>query len=295
MKQLFSIFFLGGTLITSQAQTDTLALEVDSIQLYIDSVELSMNYQTGVIDLPSGVATITIPAGYKYLNKDQSEDVLVNIWGNPYYEGMSEGMIFPEDAGVYSEEAIAFNIQYDEIGYVDDSDAEDIDYDELLEEMQKDSEESNKARAEQGYPAIHFEGWAAQPYYDSEHKVLHWAKNLNFEGNEYNTLNYNIRVLGRKGVLVINAISDMDNLENVKAAVPEMLDIVEFTEGYAYSDFDPEIDEVAAWTIGGLVAGKVLSKVGFLALLAKFWKVLLVGAGAAGSFIFKRFRSKKEE
>ena len=44
-----------------------------------------------------------------------------------------------------------------------------------------------------------------------------------------------------------------------------------------YSEFNPDIDTVAAYGIGGLIAGKVLAKAGVLAaglvLLKKFWFV----------------------
>ena len=42
------------------------------------------------------------------------------------------------------------------------------------------------------------------------------------------------------------------------------------------ADFDSKIDNVAAWTIGGLVAGKVLAKAGFFAIILKFIKPLLL-------------------
>jgi uncharacterized membrane-anchored protein len=36
---------------------------------------------------------------------------------------------------------------------------------------------------------------------------MYWAKEINFGGDSENTLNYNIRVLGRKGVLLLNFIA----------------------------------------------------------------------------------------
>ena len=52
---------------------------------------------------------------------------------------------------------------------------------------------------------------------------------------------------------------------------------MEFNEGNTYADFDPDIDEIAAYGIGGLIAGKVLAKVGLLAGLLKFVKVIGIG------------------
>jgi uncharacterized membrane-anchored protein len=62
-----------------------------------------------------------------------------------------------------------------------------------------------------------------------------------------------------------------------------------------YSDFNPEIDNVAAWTIGGLVAGKVLAKVGFWALLLKFWKLILIAIAGAGGAFWRFFTGRKKE
>jgi uncharacterized membrane-anchored protein len=43
-----------------------------------------------------------------------------------------------------------------------------------------------------------------------------FAKQLRTEGDSQNGLNYNIRVLGREGVLVLNAVAGIDQLAKVK-------------------------------------------------------------------------------
>ena len=74
-----------------------------------------------------------------------------------------------------------------------------------------------------------------------------------------------------------------------------MLASFTYADGNKYGDFNPEIDEVAAWTIGGLVAGKVLAKAGLLAAILKFWKLIAIGLVAAGSFVWRLIRGKKRE
>ena len=61
-----------------------------------------------------------------------------------------------------------------------------------------------------------------------------------------------------------------------------------------YEDFDPKMDNVAAYTVGGLVAGKVLAKAGFFVFLAKFWKLIAVALAASGGYILNFFKSKKK-
>ena len=287
-KVLFSIIASMITLVAFTQDPD--------VQFQIDSIEKTFTYEHGTITLKNGIGQIVVPDGFKYLNPAQAERVIVDLWGNPGGENITLGLILPEDQGVLNERGYVFNIQYDEIGYVKDNDADKIDYDELMTEMKKEAVEANKLREEQGYEPIYMVGWAAKPFYDGNKKILHWAKEIKFGTNEVNTLNYNVRVLGRKGVLVLNAIATMADLPLVKKDVPLVLDIVQFNDGFKYQDFDPKIDEVAAWTIGGLVAGKLLAKVGFFAVLLKFWKLIAIAVfGFLGAFWKKSKEIKRKE
>jgi uncharacterized membrane-anchored protein len=103
-----------------------------------------------------------------------------------------------------------------------------------------------------------------------------------------------VRILGRKGVLVLNAIAGMPQLAEVKKNINPITESIIFESGSKYSDFNPDVDDVAAWTIGGLVAGKVLAKVGFFAVIAKFGKVIVLGLIAAGGAAFRFFTGRKK-
>lgn len=214
------------------------------MQAVIDSIESSFNYQYGEVVIGDELATIKVPKGYKFLNAEQSSYVLTTLWGNPPSEVL--GMLFPEDISPISNNfTYAVEISYSEDGYIDDADASDIDYDDLLESMQEDGTKVNEERKKLGYPTVELVGWASKPYYDEGSKKLHWAKELKFEGETTNTLNYNIRILGRKGYLNLNAIGTIDVLPKFKRNSNNILASVEFIEGHKYSDFNPDIDKVA--------------------------------------------------
>ncbi|MBS9718261.1 DUF2167 domain-containing protein [Pseudohalocynthiibacter aestuariivivens] len=165
----------------------------------------------------------------------------------------------------------------------------------FLQEMRDDAAEENKWRRENSFQTVELVGWAAEPFYDAATRKLYWAKELAFEGEAQNTLNYNIRVLGRRGVLVLNFIANMDQLSAVNNDVPRILAMTDFAEGNKYSDFDPSIDTVAAVGIGGLIAGKVMAKTGIfvvaLVLLKKFWFLLFLPLLWLKSVISKRRNS----
>jgi uncharacterized membrane-anchored protein len=282
---LLAVLLLGVTIASAQ--------EIDSLQLMIDEIESNMEYQTGEIDLDNGIGKLQVPGGFKYLDKAQSNYVLEDLWGNPNDPSVL-GMLFPETSGVIGDAAWGFIITYEEMGFVKDDDADDIDYDDLLEEMQNDTKAANEERVKEGYEAITLVGWAAKPFYDEKNKVLHWAKELKFGEADFSTLNYNIRILGRKGVVVLNAVASMEQLPEVQKTITPVLSSFTYADGNKYSDFNPDLDEVAAWTIGGLVAGKVLAKVGILAFVLKYIKLIGIAIAALCGAAWKWYKRKTE-
>lgn len=269
------------------------AIEADSAKLFFDSLESSFNYQRGEIKLDDDIGTLNVPEGFRYLDATQAAYVIHDLWGNPHGEG-TLGMIVPEYVGIADEHAWAFIITYDEMGYVKDNDADEIDYDELLKEMQSDAASANEERVKAGYEPIAIIGWAAKPYYDSEKKVLHWAKEIKFGETDGTTLNYNVRILGRKGVVVLNAVAAMTELPDVQKKIAPVLAAFNYDDGNRYADFNPDVDEVAAWTIGGLVAGKVLAKAGIFALLLKNIKLIALAIGGIATAAWRWYRKKTE-
>ncbi|MCB9447656.1 MAG: DUF2167 domain-containing protein [Flavobacteriales bacterium] len=284
---------------TVSLSTDSLGINLDSlIRSYaqeMDSIESSLHYKQGKIILGDGIATINVPDGYRFLESEEAERVLVDVWGNPKDDTPPLGLLVRAEHGVTSPDSWAYTVEYDPMGYVKDDDADDINYDDLLKELKQDAQEANKQRVQMGYDPIEMIGWASPPYYDKDRRILHWAKEVRFGEEEENTLNYNVRILGRKGVLVVNAISGMSLIDSVKADIPSLFSMIEFTPGNTYLDFDPDVDQVAAWTIGGLVAGKLLAKVGFFAIILKYLKFIAIAVAGAFSFIWKRIRGQKDE
>jgi len=250
----------------------------------------SLTYQDGLIELPGGKATIQVPENFYYLSPEDSQKILVDAWGNMPSEELTLGMLFPAQYHPLDDLTWGVTIDYQDDGHVSDDDAQKIDYDDMLKDMKADTAESSEWRVQEGYGAIELVGWAATPYYDDIGKKLHWAKEIRFDGAENTTLNYNIRALGREGVLVFNFIAGIEQLEQVENSLDAVLKMPTFTEGNTYADFDPSMDKIAAYGIGGLVAGKVLAKTGLLAaaflFFKKFFIVFIVGIFAAIKGLF---------
>ena len=90
----------------------------------------------------------------------------------------------------------------------------------------------------------------------------------------------------------------MNALDKVNTNIDPILASVDFNDGYRYRDFDPDVDQIAAYGIGGLIAGKVLAKAGLFAklgvLLAKGWKFILIALVAIGGGLKKFFGNSSE-
>lgn len=258
-----------------RAQTNDAAREEKIIKLV-----QGLKYQQGEIELRGGLAKLSVPKEFNFLNSEDAETVLVKLWGNPPSGEKPLGMLIPAGMTPLSSNCWVVTIEFSEDGYVKDDDAGKINYDDLLKQMQKAVADDNESRRSEGYPAITLLGWAAPPHYDAASHKLYWAKRAKFEGQQEEILNYNIRMLGRRGVLELNAIASMNQLDEIQRQTPQILGMVNFNDGNRYADFDPKVDKVAKYGIAALVAGGLV-----LAAKAGFFKVLLVGLLAAKKFI----------
>lgn len=250
----------------------------------------ALDLRQGQIMLEGGMATVTVPEGYYFLGPKDARYVLSTVWGNPDDPTLL-GMIFRRDQTPYAQGGWGLTLQFDPMGYVSDSDAETYDYASLLKQMQSDTLAENPQREKDGYQPIELLGWAATPHYEKGEHKLYWAKKLRFGDDKVETLNYNIRGLGRKGVLVANFIATMDELPAIEAAAPDVMKMISFTEGNRYSDFVAGTDAVADVGIGGLIAGGALANAGLIAvglvLLKKFGVLLVLPVIGAWKWLTK--------
>jgi uncharacterized membrane-anchored protein len=264
-----------------------------------EEIASKLKFQDGEVKLKDGLATLKLPASFHYLDPDQTDTVLVKLWGNPPRQEKTLGMLFPAEISLSDPESWGVVITYDEDGYVKDDEAANINYNDLLKEMQDGTRESSQERIKQGYEAIELIGWAAPPHYDKAAHKLYWAKELSFGGESEHTLNYDIRALGRRGVLSLNAVASMDQLQAIEKDMREVLSFVEFNEGHRYGDYVAGVDNVAAYGIGALIAGGVLAKVGFFKLLLGALiagkKFVIVALVALGAFLKKLFSGRRKE
>lgn len=257
---------------------------------------VALNFQTGDIVLPNKVASLHLGGNYRYLDAGETEKLLV-AWGNPDGSG-TQGAIVPSDVDPFADNGWAVILTYKDEGHIDDSDAAKLDYDDMLKDMKSGEVDENNERKKAGYQAVHTVGWAEKPHYDSAAKKLYWAKELDFEGSQSHTLNYDVRVLGREGVLSMNAVASIGQLQQIRDDMKPLIQVAEFNTGHRYAEFNKGTDKLAEYGLAALIAGGVGAKLGLFAklgvLLLAAKKFIIMGLIAIGGLIGKLFGKKKD-
>ena len=287
---------------SATAAEETLTPEQQALIARFQALVQSLHPQTGDVTVATASATLHLGNQYYFLPAEDARRVLVEGWGNPE-EAVTDvlGMVFPQGK-TFVDDTWGAVLTYSADGYVTDNDAKSADYDEILRTSQSGEADENAARKDAGLPSVHLVGWAQPPSYDQEHHALIWAREIQFGDQPENVLNYDIRTLGRRGILSMNMVSGMSRLVEVRAAATDLQQIAGFNEGARYTDYQAG-DATAGYGLAGLVAAGIgaaaAKKLGLLAiviLFAKKFAVILIGLLAGvGAWVRRAFFGGKSE
>lgn len=236
------------------------------------------------------LAQIQIPRGYKFIGAGGAR-ALIELYGNPP-DHTCLAAILPTDEN--SEWSLFF--EFEEIGYVKDEEKNSLNGDAILSTMRQSIGPQNAERRRLGLEELQDMTWSKPPFYDPMTNNLTWGLELHFPSG--NSVNYDIRLLGRHGVMEATLLDSPETYAQSVPAVNQLLAGFEFVSGQKYAEWKAG-DRVAAYGLTGLVAGGAAvaaAKMGLLAklgaLIAKGGKgaiVLLAALGFGLLSFFKRF------
>jgi uncharacterized membrane-anchored protein len=230
-------------------------------------------------------AVLKLPAGYRFVDGNITRRLL-KASGEPV-SGEELGLVKP-DEGKWS---VFFDFSPD--GYVKDDDKDKLDADKLLRVIKKGNDRGNQERQKMGYPPLNITGWEQKPAYDSATHNLEWAIRAESEGRPI--LNYNTRLLGRRGVMQVVLVCQPDELSTILPTFKDLLTGFSYVQGESYAEYRPG-DKMAKYGLAALVTGgavAVAAKTGLLAslilLFKKGWKAIVLGVAALLTAIKKLF------
>lgn len=228
-------------------------------------------------------AEIQVPEGFRFTGQKGTINILEGTGNFPSGDELGLLINDAEDYWVLFE--------FDEIGYVKDDDKDELDADKMLKSMQEGNKQANKMRESQGIPTFEIAGWQTPPHYDEASNNLEWGIRLASDRGE--SINYNTRLLGRKGVMEVTLICDNEQMTTIMPAFRSLLDGYDYISGEKYAEYQ-EGDKIAKYGLAALVLGGAAvgaAKLGLFAYIALFFKkagkAIILVIVAIGAFFKK--------
>lgn len=260
-----------GLLLVLLVASNALAQESES-EDFIGS--LNWTFGPATVSIPGG-ASFNVPDGYAFLDPTETTKFQEYVQNIPT---PNQTLFAPTSLSWFAV------FQFENTGYVRDD--EEIDASSILEGIREGQLAANKELKDRGWATLQIDGWAYAPYYDPMTKRLEWAIAATSQPSGDKIVNFNTRILGRRGVMKVTLVTGPDVLQ---ANVPEFktaLSGYTFLPDEKYTAFR-EGDKVAAYGLGALIVGGVAAagaKSGILKSVGKFilLGVLAVFAGMLG-------------
>ena len=228
----------------------------------------------------AGRATLKIPKGFRFLESKGAQEFLKKTGNRP--SGQETGLL------MHTQDEWWVILEFEETGYVKDDEKKELDADKLIASYRQGSESMNEARQERGTPPIRIVGWHVAPNYNDITKNLEWSVEAESGGEKF--VNYNVRLLGRKGVTKVTLIEDRTHVDATLPLFREILRSHQYSGGESYAEYR-QGDRIAQYGLGALVLGgaaAAAAKFGLFAPLILFikkaWKV--VAAAVVGAVMW---------
>jgi uncharacterized membrane-anchored protein len=238
------------------------------------------------VDLGNNLAEIAIGESYVFANAEETKAVMEKM-GNPP-SGRELGLIIPR----VDPPSWFLVFEYFPVGYIRDDDRNKIDSKAILASIKNGNEKANEFRREKGIPPLKIVGWYQEPNYDVNTNNLVWTLLCEESGGQQ-IVNYNVRLLGRKGYMSVVLVTEPEILDTSRAELNSVLSNFTYKKGKRYAEF-VQGDRVAKIGLTALAAGgaaTVAAKSGALKVLAKFAKVLAFAVFAILAGLRKRITS----
>ncbi|WP_442602290.1 DUF2167 domain-containing protein [Paenibacillus sp. KN14-4R] len=247
------------------------------------------------IDVGTGLAELQLGNDFVFLDAENTKKYITQ--NGMKASGEEIGLVIPKD----EKQDWAVFFEYSESGHVKDEEKTKIDADALLKSYKEGTEEMNKDLSPENQ--LFVDKWDVAPFYDNTLHSLTWSL-LAHDSKNNGVINYNVKILSRKGYISAILVSDPANLKaDRKVFTDKILSQFQLKQGQRYEDFDSKTDKVAEFGLTGLILGgaglAIAKKAGLLALLIpllkKFGIVIVLAGGAIWGFIRKRTGLKKEQ
>lgn len=238
----------------------------------------------GIGDLGGNLAEVHIPEGYLFADAHDTK-ILMEAMQNPV-TGKELGFL------AHPGENWFLVFEFDEVGYVKDNEKDSLDSAAMLESIIKGNEAANREREKRGWPGMKITGWQQEPHYNPSTNNLEWA--IRGESESEQVINWNTRLLGRKGVMKVTLVAAPELLEQTLPYYQDLISGFDYKPGNRYSEFR-QGDKISKYGLTALVVGGATAVAAKSGLLKYIWKILVVGFIAVAAFFKRLFSGRKNQ
>ena len=237
----------------------------------------SLNWKKhpSVADVGS-MAIYEVDSGFMFL-EDPDANKFMRLTENT---GDSIGILVPEEGSWWA------SFEFHEIGYVKDDEKDSLDSVEILKQLRSNQKADNKERRRRGWPELENLNWMRKPHYDERTHNLEWGVKFTESGSGNTGVNYQTRILGRKGVMSVTLVCSPELLEDALPQFKEALKNFKYKAGNKYSEFRSG-DRIAEIGLAALIGGGLGAAAVKSGALKWLWKVIVVAFVAIGGLFSK--------
>lgn len=199
-----------------------------------------------------------------------------------------------KEQGIVLRDGATVIFDFDPVGYVKDDDKDALDADKMLASLRENQDAANVELRRLARPELEIAGWHVKPHYDEKTHNLEWAPLVKSKTDGKTTVNYNVRLLGRRGVMEAALLVAPDKFDAQLPWFRSLLGNYAYVAGEDYASFR-QGDKISEYGLAALVTGGVVAVAAKSGLLGKIWKLLLVGLVAIGGAIKKLFGGGNKE
>lgn len=275
-SQLLNLDELGGQVDTPAAQPATPGLPDPAEMLKAEGFKIGPT--TG--DL--GNAKLELGPGWAFTGRRGHREWVTDNGDAPY--GNERGVLQPV---AWDKTWVVF-FSFDDVGYIEDAENEELDADEIYDGYRQGVKEQNKRLQAAGSTGYTLKGWKTKPHYEAATNTLEWCLIAEIDGQTI--VNHEIRILGRKGVMSATIACSPEELDRIALKeTRQALEGFSFESGESYAEYQKG-DKIAKYGLAALVAGGSLALAAKSGLLGKLLKPIIAGVVIVGAVIAKFFK-----
>lgn len=223
-------------------------------------------------------ATLNLPESFVFTHATGARKFL-EIAQNPP-DGDEVGVLAPEDLSWFA------ILRFSGDGHIREDEKDSLHADSILASFRQGTEESNEERKRRGWSTVSILGWVQAPHYDDRTHNLEYSLRGRQEDGEI--VNHYTRILGRRGVMLVDFVTGMDNFQTQLVAFRQAMSGFSYTSGNDYLAF-VQGDKVAQYGLTGLIVGGAAATAAQTGLFKYLWKLIVAVIVGMGALLKKLF------